>query len=86
MMLVESRHYFIYRENSQERRELLQTIAGNHPIVLDDSLLACVYMEDSGLPEVANPVAYFDNIQRLTCAREFLSFSIAHQRVSQFAS
>ena len=86
MIVGESRHFIIYGQNGEERKQLLQTIADNHPIVLDTSVPACIYMEDFGLPEVANPVAYFDKIQRSTCAREFLSFSIAHQLVSQFAS
>ena len=40
-------------------------------------------MEDFSLPEVINEVECYDKIRRLTCAREFLSFSIAHQLVSQ---
>jgi len=82
----ESRHYFIYGKNGQERAQLLKSIADKYPIVLDSSTPACIYMEDFGLPEVTNPVEYFDKFHRLTCAREFLSFSIAHQLVSQLAS
>lgn len=83
IIVEESRHYFIYGENGEERRQLLKSIADKYPIVLDTSTPACVYMEDFSLPEVINVVEYYDKIKRLTCAREFLSFSIAHQLVSQ---
>ena len=84
VIVRESRHYFIYGKNGEERAKLLKSIADKYPIVLDTSTPACVYMEDFALPEVINPVEYFDKFHCLTCAREFLSFSIAHQLVSQF--
>lgn len=77
VIVGESRHYFIYGKNGEERSKLLKSIADKYPIVLDMSTPSCVYMEDFALPVVANPVEYFDKIKRLTCAREFLSFSIA---------
>jgi len=85
VIIGESRHYFIYGENGEERARLLKSLADKYPIVLDTSTPACVYMEDFALPVVTNSVEHFDKIRCLTCAREFLSFSIAYQLVSKLA-
>lgn len=84
VIVGESRHFFIYGKNGEERAQLLKSIADKYPIVLDASTPACVYMEDFALPVVTNPVDHFDKLNTLTCAREFLSFAITHQLVSQF--
>ena len=49
VIVGESRHYFIYGKNGDERAQLLKSIADKYPIVLDMSTPACVYMEDFAL-------------------------------------
>lgn len=85
VIIGESRHYFIYGENGEKRRQLLKSIADKHPIILNESTPVGVYMEDFSLPIVTNTVEWFDKSKLPTFGREYLSFCIAQQLVLQFS-
>lgn len=86
IIVGESRHYFIYSENKEQRKELLQNISDRNPIVLDSSEPAMVYMDDFFLLESENKVTHVDNYRLKLVAREYLNFYIAHKLLIQFQS
>lgn len=83
IIVGESRHYFIYSENKEQRKELLQTIADRNPIILDSNEPAMVYMDDFLLPESENKVTYVDNYRLKIVAQEYLSFYIVYKLLAQ---
>ena len=84
IILGESRHYFIYSENKDQRKNLLYNISDKHPIILDSDEPAMIYMDDFVLPEVENKVTYVDNYLLKIVVREYLNFYIAHKLLTQF--
>lgn len=84
IIVGESRHYFIYSENKELRKELLQNISDRNPIVLDSNEPAIVYMDDFALPESENKVTYLDNYRLKIVSREYLSFYIVYKLLIQF--
>lgn len=71
-IMDQSRHYFLYGYNGDERKEFLKSLCLNHKVTLDKSKEMGIYIYDKGLPDFSNDRSKYDKIILNILNREYL--------------
>ena len=77
-IMEQSRHQFIYSYNDDRRKQFLQKLESEYPIVMNCNAPMCIYLNEFGLPKIPIEFDELDNTRINTISREYLSFTIAH--------
>lgn len=77
IIINESRHYFIYGENSKKRSDFLSNLEREYEIEFDKDIPMAIYLDDIGLPNKTINFKKTDTIIIYSLARNYLNFIIA---------
>lgn len=76
-IMGQSRHLFIYGDNTDYRSEFLKNIEECYPVVLDSTSPVAIYLNSFGIPKVKTPYKNIEPITIRSMCREYLSFTVA---------
>ncbi len=80
-IMESSRHQFIYGYDGKKRKNFLENMADDYPIVLDKNSPIAIYVHEIGFPKLSLNNRKVDQIKINAISREFLNFSIASEIV-----
>ena len=76
-IMGQSRHQFIYGYDGEARKQFLENMVMEYPIVLDERSPMGIYVNEYGLPKIALGNENVDKSKINIISSEFLNFSIA---------
>ena len=76
-IMDQSRHQFIFGYDGAQRKQFLENMASNYPIVLDKASPMAIYLTEYGLPKIPVCDSELSDCKIYSISREFLYFSIA---------
>lgn len=75
-IMGQSRHQFIYGYNGDDRRQFLESMAEDYPVVLDEKSPMAIILTEYGLPKIPLDNEKIDKDRINIISSEFLNFSI----------
>lgn len=78
-IISDNNHQFIYKFDENERKQFLQDIVNNHPVIMNENRPMAIYLNKIGLPKFYLHQHELDKIKLATFCSEYLNFSIAHE-------